>query len=210
MRVLLVFIGRSISERCWCSGICRWRGLEKVGEGYVILQGAYIDPDRGGMELVEAFQYVQSVKLKIVGAGRDLPRLKERAAELSLLDKIEFIDRLPYEELRQLTKWAKLGISLDKPMHLNYTLSLPNKLFDYIHAGVPVLVSPLVELQRIVSEYQVGVVVDEVHPKVIAEAIERAIASEDYPVWVSNCAQAARVLNWESDFQKIRVALATL
>jgi hypothetical protein len=56
----------------------------------------------------------------------------------------------------------------------------------------------------------VGVVVDEVHPKVIAEAIERAIASEDYPVWVSNCAQAARVLNWESDFQKIRVALATL
>jgi glycosyltransferase involved in cell wall biosynthesis len=95
-------------------------------------------------------------------------------------------------------------------MHLNYTLSLPNKLFDYIHAGVPVLVSPLVELQRIVSEYQVGVVVDEVHPKVIAEAIERAIASEDYPVWVSNCAQAARVLNWESDFQKIRVALSTL
>ena len=186
------------------------RGLERVGEGYVILQGAYIDPDRGGMELVEAFQYVQSVKLKIVGAGRDLPRMKQRAAELNLGDKIEFIDRLPYEELRQLTKGAKLGVSLDKPMHLNYTLSLPNKIFDYIHAGVPVLVSPLVELQRIVSEYQVGVVVDDVHPKVIAEAIEQAIASNDYPRWVSNCEQAARVLNWESDFQKIRAALATL
>jgi len=184
---------------------------EKQNENeYVILQGAYIDPDRGGMELVEAFQFVQSVTLKVVGAGRDLPRMKQRAEELGLHNRIEFIDRLPYEELRVLTRGAKLGVSLDKPMHLNYTLSLPNKIFDYIHAAVPVLVSPLVELQRIVATYQVGVVVDEVSPKAIASAIESAVVSEEYAAWKANCAVAAQTLNWENDFQKIRAAIATL
>lgn len=200
-------LGEGVNTRAVGEGV----NTRAVGEDrYIILQGAYIDPDRGGMELVEAFQYVESVRLKIVGAGRDLPRMKQRAEALGLLNKIEFIDRLPYQELRVLTKGALLGVSLDKPMHLNYTLSLPNKIFDYIHAGVPVLVSPLVELQRVVAQYQVGVVVDEVTPLAIAQAIESAVSSESYPAWKANCSVAARTLNWENDFQKIRAAIATL
>jgi len=169
----------------------------------VVLQGAYIDPDRGGMELVEAFQYLEGIQLLIVGAGRDLENIKRRIVELQLEEKVKVLPRMSYLELKQLTQRVHLGVSLDKPLHLNYTLSLPNKLFDYIHAGVPVLVSNLVEPARIVNEYQVGEVVEEVTPKVIAEGIQKVLNSPSYNEYKTATKKAKSALHWQADFDKL-------
>jgi len=169
----------------------------------VILQGAYIDPDRGGMELVEAFQYLEGIQLLIVGAGRDLENIKKRIVELHLEEKVKVLPRMSYSELKKLTQRVHLGVSLDKPLHLNYTLSLPNKLFDYIHAGVPVLVSNLVEPARIVNEYRVGEVVEEVTPKVIAEGIQKVLNSSSYREYRASTKKAKSMLHWQADFDKI-------
>lgn len=169
----------------------------------VVLQGAYIDPDRGGMELVEAFQYLEGIQLLIVGAGRDLENIKRRIVELQLEEKVKVLPRMSYFELKQLTQRVHLGVSLDKPLHLNYTLSLPNKLFDYIHAGVPVLVSNLVEPARIVNEYQVGEVVEEVTPKVIAEGIQKVLNSPSYNEYKTATKKAKSALHWQADFDKL-------
>jgi len=169
----------------------------------VVLQGAYIDPDRGGMELVEAFQFLEGVQLLIVGAGRDLENIKKRIAELQLEEKVKVLPRMSYLELKKLTQRVHLGVSLDKPLHLNYTLSLPNKLFDYIHSGVPVLVSNLVEPARIVNEYKVGEVVEEVTPKVIAEGIQKALNSPSYQDYRAATKKAKSALHWQADFDKL-------
>ena len=169
----------------------------------VVLQGAYIDPDRGGMELVEAFQYLEGVQLLIVGAGRDLENIKRRIVELHLEEKVKVLPRMSYFELKKLTQRVHLGVSLDKPLHLNYTLSLPNKLFDYIHAGVPVLVSNLVETARIVTEYQVGEVVEEVAPEAIAKGIQKVLNSSSYEVYRSATKKAKSALHWQADFDKL-------
>ena len=169
----------------------------------VVLQGAYIDPDRGGMELVEAFQYLEGIQLLIVGAGRDLENIKSRIIELHLEEKVKVLPRVSYFDLKKLTQRVHLGVSLDKPLHLNYTLSLPNKLFDYIHAGVPVLVSNLVEPARIVNEYQVGEVVEEVTPKVIAEGIQKVLNSTSYEAYRAATKKAKSALHWQADFDKL-------
>jgi len=173
---------------------------------FVLLQGAYIDPDRGGMELVAAFQFLDSKKLLVVGSGRDIPNMKKFVAEKGLHEKVVFIDRLPPNELRELTKKAWLGVSLDKPVHLNYTLSLPNKIFDYIHAEIPVLVSPLVELKGIVEHYNVGIVLPEVTPAAIAEAIQE-LSEEQRQLYIQNTKLAKLELVWENDAQTVMDAI---
>ena len=169
----------------------------------VVLQGAYIDPDRGGMELVEAFQYLEGIQLLIVGAGRDLENIKNRIVELHLEEKVRVLPRMSYFELKKLTQRVHLGVSLDKPLHLNYTLSLPNKLFDYIHAGVPVLVSNLIEPARIVNEYQIGEVIEEVTPKAIAEGIQKVMNSPSYNEYRAATKKAKSALHWQADFDKL-------
>ncbi|MEY3849664.1 MAG: hypothetical protein RJA38_105 [Bacteroidota bacterium] len=169
----------------------------------VVLQGAYIDPDRGGMELVEAFQFLEGIQLLIVGAGRDLENMKTRIVELHLEEKVKVLPRMSYLELKKLTQRVHLGVSLDKPLHLNYTLSLPNKLFDYIHAGVPVLVSNLIEPARIVNEFQVGEIVEDVTPKSIAKGIEKILNSPSYESYRDATKKAKSALHWQADFDKI-------
>lgn len=182
------------------------RALLELPNEFVLLQGAYIDPDRGGMELVSAFEYIDSKKLLVVGSGRDLPNMKQLAIEKGLNEKVLFIDRLAPEELRELTKKAWLGVSLDKPVHLNYTFSLPNKIFDYVHAEIPVLVSPLVELKRIVEEYNVGIVLTEVTPKAIAQAI-LGLTEDERLEFCKNAKKAKQSLTWESDMNRVLVAI---
>jgi glycosyltransferase involved in cell wall biosynthesis len=170
----------------------------------ILLQGAFIDPDRGGKELVESMQYVNGALLLIIGSGREIETLKRLVVTLGLDDKVWIKGKMPFEELRQFTANADLGVSLDKPLHLNYTLSLPNKLFDYIHAGTPVIVSDLPELRRVVSEYEVGLIVPSVEPKIVAEYISKALAHEHYERWKSNCLKARESLNWQHESEVLQ------
>ncbi len=165
----------------------------------ILLQGAYIDPDRGGVELVLAMKYLEGVYLLIIGSGRDIVRIQSLVESENLKDKVRIMPKMPFDELRQYTAVVDLGLSLDKPLHLNYTLSLPNKLFDYIHAGTPVLVSDLPELRRIVTTYGVGTTVAQVEPLALAEAIGNALKNPEYERWKQNCLSAREQLNWQQE-----------
>lgn len=168
----------------------------------IILQGAYLDPDRGGKEAVDAMQYIKNAELLIVGSGREMAIIKEKASKLK--DKVVVKDKMPFNELRALTAQSDLGLSLDKPIHENYRLSLPNKLFDYIHCGVPVLVSDLPELKRIVEIYQVGWILDEVTPTAIAKKIEEVFNDERYDEFAQNCLNARQALCWEKESEFLK------
>lgn len=165
----------------------------------ILLQGAGINVDRGSEELVLAMKHVTDCLLLIVGSGDVIPALKEMVARENLSDRVQFTGKVPHEILEQYTSIADLGVTLDKPTNINYRLSLPNKIFDYIRAGIPVLCSDLPEVARIVRDYKVGVVADSFDPKKLAETISKALNSPEYQNWKLNTIKAAEELSWETD-----------
>lgn len=170
----------------------------------VILQGAGINVQRGSEELVEAFQYLNNdFLLLIIGGGDVINLLKANAVKFSLHEKVKFIDKISAAELMQYTMNSNLGVTIDKDTNPNYHFSLPNKVFDYLHAGIPILATRLPEIEAIINNYQVGTFIDNHNPKHIAERIETFLNSEQYSICKSNTTKAAAENNWETEKQKL-------
>jgi len=166
----------------------------------VLLQGSGINIQRGAEEAVEAMQYLDNVLLLIVGGGDVLPLLKQKVNELNLQEKVKFVSRQTPENLAGYTRNADLGLTIDKDTNINYRFSLPNKLFDYIHAGVPVLATPLVELKNIIQQYNIGAFIENHDPVHIASTIKNLLENEKrLAEYKMNTAKAAADLNWETE-----------
>ena len=164
----------------------------------IITQGAGININRGIEELVEAMQYLNNVCLIIIGDGDVIPQLKKRVLELKLENSIIFKGRMPFNEMMQYTQHAKLGITIDKDTNTNYKYSLPNKLFDFIHAGIPILASKIIEVEKIIKKYQIGLFINNHEPTHIANQIKYALDNKELmSEWKSNTHHASKELNWE-------------
>ncbi len=177
-----------------------------IGEGkrILILQGSGINIERGAEEAVEAMLYVENVILLIIGEGDIMDQLKKSVDQMDLSGKILFINKMPYAKLLEYTSLGDVGLTLDKDTNLNYRYSLPNKLFDYIQARVPVLASKLVEVEKIIRNYEIGELIDSHEPKHIAEKINFMLDSEDKRrEWKKNLEQAAEELCWENEEKKL-------
>jgi glycosyltransferase involved in cell wall biosynthesis len=137
----------------------------------LILQGSGINVHRGGEEAVMAMRELPGCLLLVVGGGDAWPALQRSVEEHGLGDRVRLLQRMPYERMMQYTRNADLGLSLDRDTNLNYRYSLPNKLFDYFRAHIPVLVTDLPEVAGIVRRYGSGVVIPRPEPGLIAAEV---------------------------------------
>lgn len=167
----------------------------------VILQGAGINMNRGAEEAIMAIKYLSNdIILLIIGGGEVYTQLVELVNKEHLQGRVMFKPRMPYEELMSYTRLSDIGLSLDKDTNINYRYSLPNKLFDYIQAGVPILCSNLVEVANIVNTWQIGVVTHSHDPENIASEITGMLKNkEQYHNWKMNLEKAAKILHWENE-----------
>jgi glycosyltransferase involved in cell wall biosynthesis len=170
----------------------------------VILQGAGINIDRGAEEAVQSMKYVQDVLLLIVGDGDVVSALKQTVKDEKLEDKVHFYPKQALHELMRYTHAADLGLTLDKDTNLNYKFSLPNKIFDYIQAGIPILASNLPEIKNIIETYQIGEIILDHTPATIAKAVEEIkINSFQVTTWRNNLQRAQQELNWSHEKEKL-------
>ncbi len=178
--------------------------IDRIPEGKNILlfQGAGINPERGVEELVLAMKYLDpsAYHLLIIGGGDIFEQIVRLIDDMDLRDRITILPKQPFELLRKVTRKAHLGLSLDKPTNINHVYGLPNKIFDYLHCGVPVLVSRLVELEKIVENYRVGTFIDNHDPAHIADRIKEVFGDRPrMDMWKENTWKLRQECNWEKE-----------
>ncbi len=169
----------------------------------ILLQGAGINIDRGAEELVEAMEFIENALLLIIGSGDVWDILKLKIKNKKLQPKILLIEKLPKAELMHYTFNADLGISIDKNTNLNYYYSLPNKIFDYIHAQLPILASRLPEIENIILRYNIGTFIDNHNPQHIAQKINELLNSNTYAEYRNNTLNVTNELNWQNEKLKL-------
>ena len=175
----------------------------------LINQGSGINADRGMEELLDAMLEAESdIILLLVGGGDVIAGLRKRAEkEQELRGRVHFVSRLPYREMLHYTLNADCGVSLDKPTNINYRYSLPNKIFDYIKCGIPLLCSDLVEPRRMVEHYRCGEIVADHQATTIGAGISR-IRGNGKAYYAEGLKRAYAENNWQRERQKLRWVLA--
>jgi len=132
-------------------------------------------PGRGLEQTIDALALAPGVRLRTVGPGSQAYRasLLERARAAGVSDRLELAPPVPPGAVTGALEEATAGLCLIQPVCRSYELTLPNKLFEYAAAGVPVLASDLPVLAAVVREEGLGEVVAPGDPGAIAEGLRR-------------------------------------
>jgi len=170
----------------------------------ILLQGAGINVDRGAEELIDSMEFVQNAVLYIIGSGDVWENLKQKVLfNKNIQNKVVLINKLPKSELINYTFNADIGLSIDKNTNLNYLYSLPNKIFDYIQAEIPILASRLPEIENIVLHYKIGDFIDDHNPKTIANKLNEMLYSQQLSSYKKYLAIAKKEITWKSEKEKL-------
>ena len=164
----------------------------------ILYQGA-VNIGRGIELMLETIKLLDNCVLVIIGTGDIIEVLKQKVSSQTLENKVRFMGKVLPKDLKQFTPNATIGLSLEEDIGLNYRYALPNKLFDYIQAEVPVIVADLPEMKKLVETYQVGEILWERSPKYLAKLILKVI-SNNYTIALQ---KAKRELTWTREKDKL-------
>jgi glycosyltransferase involved in cell wall biosynthesis len=202
-----IFVVRNVSPKWNDSATLRKIELGIAENQFVvILQGAGINIDRGAEEAVEAMRTLPNVVLLIVGDGDVVPELKKYVETNHLVERVKFIGKKPYSEMMQYTALADVGLTLDKPSNLNYRFSLPNKVFDYLHATTPVICTDLPEVAGLIRKYDAGIVLSELTTDKLITSIQFLQNNpEELSRLKQNCIVAINHECWEEEMKVLEL-----
>ncbi|MCK4504763.1 MAG: glycosyltransferase family 4 protein [Candidatus Aegiribacteria sp.] len=147
----------------------------------VILYQGVICPERGLDKLLEAASVLRDEKIAIVIIGHDAWQgtLHRMHSEMNLKNTVFLLPPVPSEALPEVTVSADAGLILFENTCLNHYYSLPNKLYEYMMAGLPVMASDFPEMARIINKHSCGILVDPSSPQEIAKGLKELIRSPD-------------------------------
>lgn len=173
-------------------------------EGKIIIYQGALNKARGLEQIIATMKFINNAQLRIYGEGDITSELHKLVKESGVEEKVKFFGRFPFEKMHEITRDADLGISLEQNMGLNYFYALPNKLFDYIQAQIPVLCSGFPEMKKIIDQYNIGKTIDKHDPVFIAETINKIFAdTEQINIWKENLKSASKKLCWETQEKKL-------
>jgi len=163
----------------------------------ILYQGGF-SVNRGLFNLIESMKYVDNGVLVMMGWGKIEDELRAWVTKLELSGKVVFIPPAPQNDLLYWSSSADLGVIPYQFVGLNNYYSCPNKLFEYIGAGLPIICSNFPELSKIVEGYELGCTFDPEKPEEIAEAINKVLKDKmELSKRSVNSLKASEMLNWD-------------
>jgi glycosyltransferase involved in cell wall biosynthesis len=166
---------------------------------------------RGLLEVLDAFAVVAKKyprwELCLVGSCSPASfekEMKDRIDALGLAARVQFVPWVPYEEKERLSSQAAMGVITYLP-YANNASCLPNKLFDYMLVGLPVIASNFPLYREVVEPNRCGLIVDPSRPEEIARAMEYLIEHpQEGRQMGENGRRAVRTrYNWEKESEKL-------
>jgi len=155
--------------------------------------------------LLDAMSHLEDVALVFLGNGGYKQTLREKAINHPKSENIFVLDAVPWEQLAAYTASADLGVFPLQNVSLQYYYALSNKLFEFLSAGLPVVISDFPEMRKVVVDNNVGIAVDETNPKEISDAIGTILADPDlYTIMSENAVKIVREkYNWDIEVKKL-------
>lgn len=130
-----------------------------VADSPIVLYQGFLKPGRGCEYLISLARRVPECSVVFLGEGSLRSALTGQIQRDGLAERVKFVDTVPPDDLLPITADADIGACLIEGVADSLRLSLPNKLFEYVAAGIPVLASDQPEIARIVRQYDIGVAV---------------------------------------------------
>lgn len=163
----------------------------------VLLEGRGIVPMMKFLKLTDKYVFC------IVGDGKSKEKLQNLAKIWGIEDKVFFHPAVDYNNLYEITVSADIGISLIEPITFSYELALPNKLFEYLQAGLPVLISDLPAMKKEVETYNVGEIIPiSLTAADIHSAVEKL--EQNYSIYKKNAVNIQNNISFESQYEIIK------
>lgn len=170
----------------------------KTNLKYFLYQGA-VNEGRCFEMLIPAMKEVDC-RLIICGDGNFMQQAQQLVKEHGLEEKVIFKGNVAPHALKAITAQAFAGINLVEDNGLSFYLSLANKFFDYIHAGIPQLCAGYPAYKEINDEHTVAILITDMSSKNIAYQLNNLLCDEVlYKKLQDACIEAKRVYNWQNE-----------
>jgi glycosyltransferase involved in cell wall biosynthesis len=170
----------------------------------IFLYQGWLLEGRGLPLMLDIAEQYENVFCVIMGEGKMRQEIEKRIQASDVRDRVLLTGALPYDELLKNTDGADVGCALIEDRGLSYRYARPNKLFEYIRANVPVLVSNFPAMREVVESYGIGLTAD---PRNRLEVLDAArILIEDAGIrerFRIACIKAAEEFTWETEEKKL-------
>lgn len=147
---------------------------------FLFLYQGVLAPKRGLEQLIDAALMLRGLQIHVAIVGHDVSgnTIRTYAEEKSAEDMVTFHPPVPSEKLHEITGSADAGLLLFQDSCLNHNLSLPNKLFEYMMSGLPVLACSLPEISEVIVRHDCGCLIDASDPVSIADGMRKMAADK--------------------------------
>ena len=185
--------------------------LREITLPLTVLFHGLIRQERGLEELIDSMpSWAFDGRFVIRGYGQDayLDALRERAKARGVADRVSFAPRVSPERLVAEAAAADIGYLALPGTTEHYEFALPNKLFEYLMAGLPVMATPRIEMAAMISSTRSGFIT-ELDPQSLAATLN-GMNLADLNAMRRAALTAAQRLNWEHEKSLLIAAIAAL